>query len=414
MKHPADKEGAVVASASAPDFPVARRRAGVVGAAGAGLLLVGACFTPTQFFFSYLAAWLFWAGIVLGGFGLLTIHHLTGGEWGFLLRRPLEAGLRTLPAVAALFLPLFFGLGRLYSWARPGAGADDPTLRHKLLYLNVPAFALRMVVLFGLWWFLARRMDRLSAAQDATPDPEPTRRLRTTAGPGLVLYALTTTFALVDWVMVLENDWYSSIFPVQGAIGQMLTALAFSLLLTLGFARRGLTPWAAAFTAERRQTLASLLLAFTLLWVYMALSQLIIIWSGNLPKEITWYLHRSAGGWRGVVLFLAAFHFAVPFALLLFRGIKRNAALLGIIAAGLLGVQAVANGWYVLPSLHRDGLHVSWLDPVAFVAVGGVWLWAYLGQLARRPPLPLRDPRLPKTGGFTTPTPAPAGAPTSS
>ncbi len=391
---------AAVTAAFVPVAPATRRSVGRVGLAGAALLLVGAFVSPAQFFFSYLAAWLFWAGIVLGGFGLLTIHHLTGGEWGFLLRRPLEAGLRTLPVVAVLFVPVLFGLGRLYAWARPGAGADDPVMRNKLLYLNVPAFTLRAALLFGVWIFLARRLDRLSAAQDATADPEPSRRLRALAGPGLVLYALTATFAYVDWVMVLENDWYSSIFPVQGAIGQMLSALAFALVLALGFAGRGLAPWETALTAARRQTLASLLLAFTLLWVYMALSQLIIIWSGNLPKEITWYQHRSAGGWRGVVGLLVAFHFVAPFLLLLFRGIKRNAVLLGLIAAGLLGMQALAAWWFVLPSLHPTGLRVSWLDPTAFVAVGGLWLWAYLGQLARRPPLPLHDPRRAATGEF--------------
>ena len=395
------------AAAFTPVSPATRRRVGLVGLAGTVLLLVGAFVSPTQFFFSYLAAWLFWAGVTLGGFGLLTIHHLTGGDWGFLLRRPLEAGLRTLPAVAALFVPVFFGLGRLYSWARPGAGTDDPTLHNKLLYLNVPAFTLRMVLLFGLWIWLARRMDRLSRAQDADPDPAPTRRLRALAGPGLVLYALSVTFAYVDWVMVLENDWYSSIFPVGGAIGQMLSALAFALVLTLGCARRGLAPWDLAFSAERRGKLASLLLAFALLWVYMALSQLIIIWSGNLPREITWYQHRSAGGWRGIVWFLVLFHFAVPFALLLFRGIKRNLLTLQIIATGLLGVQAVAAWWFVLPSLHPAGLRVSWLDPVAFAAVGGLWLWVYLGQLPRRGPLPLHDPRLPATGGFVAPAPTP-------
>lgn len=355
----------------------------VLGAAGALLCGLGCMVNPAQFFYSYLVAYVFWVGLALGCLGLLMIHHLTGGGWGFLIRRFLEAGIGTLPLGAALSIPLFFGLGYLYSWARPGP--HDEMLSRKLFYLNTPGFALRTAIVFVLWIGLSFFLRRWSREQDATTDAAPTRRMRTLSGPGIVLFAVLGTVAAVDWVMVLENDWTSTIFPIQMMIGQMAGALALSIILLVNLQ--------GSVKTEELHRLGNLLLAFVMLWAYMAVSQLIIIWSGNLPREISWYLHRVAGGWKALAIGLGLFHFGVPFAILLWREAKRRPAILARIAAGVLVAHAAEVFWQIAPSLHPTGFVVSWLDPAAFVAVGGFWSANYFWLLRRAPLLATNDPR---------------------
>ncbi len=335
----------------------------VAGFVGALLCGLGAGWNAPQFYFSYLFGYAFWVGLAVGALGLLMIHHLTGGSWGFVIRRFLEAAMGTLPLMTLLIVPLFFGLPHLYTWAQPGP--YDAMLAKKLFYLNTPAFVLRTVIVFGLWNGLAFFLRRWSREQDRTTDPAPTRRMRTLSGPGIVLFAVLGTVASVDWIMVLENDWTSTIFPIQIMIGQMLGALALSIFLA---ARRR-----APVSTEDFHRLGNLLLAFVMLWAYMAVSQLIIIWSGNLPREITWYLHRVAGGWKTVAIFLGLFHFAVPFAILLWREAKRRPEILARIAFGVLCVHAVEVLWQIAPSLHPTGFAISWMDGAAFLAIGGFW-----------------------------------------
>lgn len=348
----------------------------------AGVLLCGLGYAvhPAQFFYSYLTAYVFWTGLALGCLGLLMIHHLTGGGWGFLIRRFLEAGIGTLPLMASLSIPLFFGLGYLYSWATPGPHGE--MLTRKLFYLNKTGFALRTVIVFALWIGISFLLRRWSREQDQTTDPAPTRQMRTLSGPGLVLFAVLGTVAAVDWVMVLENDWTSTIFPIQMMVGQMVGALSLSIILLVNL-REGVR-------TEELHRLGNLLLAFVMLWAYMAASQLIIIWSGNLPREISWYLHRVAGGWKAVAIGLGLFHFGAPFAILLWREAKRRPAILARIAAGVLIAHAAEVFWQIAPSLHPTGFAVSWVDGAAFVAVGGCWSANYR-WLLRRAPLPARE-----------------------
>lgn len=367
----------------------------ILAVVGLALCVFGALTNPHQFYFSYLFGYVFWIGLGLGCFALVMIHHLTGGGWGFLIRRMLEAGVMTLPIMAVLFLPFFLGLHELYSWSHPEIVAHDEALQHKHLYLNLPAFAIRSAVLFALWTVCALLLNRWSFRQDATEDPAPTRWLRTLSGPGLVLYALTGTLAAVDWVMVLENDWYSTIFPLQLMIGQMLATLALCITLLAWFGKH--EPLRSIVKPEHFHALGNLLLAFVMLWAYMAVSQLIIIWSGNLPREISWYLHRSTGGWKWVVVFVVVFYFFVPFSLLLARQNKTNVRPLCAIALGVFCVHFVEVFWFVAPSLHGTGFGVSWLDFTAAAGIGGVWVAAFFGRLKNHPLMPSNDPRLPET-----------------
>jgi hypothetical protein len=348
-------------------------------------------FDTEQFFPSWLFAVLFWLGLSLGCLPLLMLHHLAGGRWGFLIRRFLEAAAMLVPLMAVCFVPIFFGLGHLYRWAHPEIVAADKVLQYQQGYLNPGAFIARSVTAFGIWTTFAILLNRYSVQQDETSNPEPTRRLRTLSGPGLLLHTLVGTFAYVDWIMTLERDWYSSIFLVLLLVGQMLLCIAFAILLLT--VCQHAPPLAGRVGITQFHQLGNLLLAFVLVWTYLQFSQFLIQWAGNLPREISWYLHRSKGGWGLLIVLLAVFHFFVPFAVLLFRETKRRPVALAIVAATVFAANAAAVFWMIAPSFHPEGFRVHWLDFAAFAGVGGLWLAAFATRLRTRPLLPLHDPR---------------------
>jgi hypothetical protein len=346
----------------------------------------------SAFFQAYLLGYLFWTGIGVGCLGLLMLHHLVGGRWGFAIQRLLEAGVRTLPLMALLFLPILFGLQDLYPWARPEVMATDALLQFKQRYLNGPAFFGRAASYFAIWIGTGTILTMLSARQDQGLDASRlTRRLQVWSGPGLVLYGFAVTFAAVDWVMSLEPHWYSSIYGVVFLIGQCLLALAFVTRVAICLANR--PPLQKVLGVDQLHDLGNLLLAFVMLWAYVAFSQYLIIWSGNLPEENHWYLHRMAGGWGVLAAILIVFHFVVPFLLLLSRITKRRARILGGVAAGILVVRYVDLFWLIAPALHSEGFRVHWLDLVLPIGLGGLWLATFVAGLKRRPLLAERDPR---------------------
>ena len=373
-------------------FARAQRLALIAGLAGLAVSGLGAFTGPRPFFFAYLFGYLFWMGLTLGGLCVLMIHHLVGGGWGFTVRRFLEAATATLPLMAVLFIPVCLGLRQLYPWMDPAIVAHTEALQRKHAYLNIPAFAVRMVFNYSLWIVAAFLLNRWSADQDGTGSVGPTRRMRTFSGPGLLFFTLTVSVAVVDWVMVLERDWYSTIFPVLFIIGGILSILAFCTVMLVWVGGR--EPWRAVVRTEHYHSLGNLLLAFVMMWAYLTVSQLIIIWSGNLPKEIGWYLHRVAGGWRYVAIALGLLQFALPFFLLLSRQNKEDVRKLGAVAAGILVMQVVVMGWYVLPSLYTGGLGVPWTAPFTLLGVGGLWMAGFFAHLKSRGLIPQNDPRL--------------------
>lgn len=355
--------------------------------------VVGLALDRTQFFRSYLVAWVYWTGAALGAVAILMINHVTGGAWGVAVRRFLEATLRVLPVLALLFVPIALGLPHLYEWAQPDHVAHDPLLQHKVPYLNVPFFLLRTVGYFAVWILVSRALLRWSDAQDATTAPEPTERLELISRGGLLLMGLTMTFASIDWMMSLEPHWYSTIYGVLFMGGSALTALAFGIVMA-GLARPG-TRLPDVVTPDQFHDLGKLLLAFTMLWAYFNFSQFLIIWSGNLPEEIPWYLKRTAGPWRAITIGLVVFHFALPFAILLSRGVKRRPGVLAGLAGAMLVARFFDLSWMVTPAFHQDGFPLHWLDAAAFLAVGGLFVALAVRHLARRPLVPLHDPSLP-------------------
>jgi hypothetical protein len=393
MSHgPSDSEGALGGAVPAP-LPWARyqRNFLVVGVAGVALCLVAASLDRPAALASYLTAYLFWLGIALGSLAVVMLHYLVGGFWGFLIRRPLEASMMTLPVMGLLFLPLLLDPGAIYPWADAAKAAGDEVLANKRLYLNVNAFILRAAIYFTLWIGLAWIMNLGSKRQDRTEDPAPTHRTGAFAGPGLVVYFLSMTFAAVDWGMSLEPHWYSTIYGVMLMIGQGLSTLAAMVVVASLLARaRALSNLA---QPDAFHDVGNLLLAFTMLWAYMSFSQYLITWSGNLSEEIPWYLHRSVGLWWWLALSLIVFHFFLPFFLLLNREAKRQPRSLWKIAVLILVMHAINDAWLVLPSVGSRALRF-WAVIPAFAGVGGLWAAAFTWQLSGKPLVPRNDPML--------------------
>ncbi|HXF59559.1 MAG TPA: hypothetical protein VN539_07020 [Candidatus Saccharimonadales bacterium] len=298
-------------------------------------------------------------------------------------RRILEAATRVLPVMALLFLPLLFGLETLYPWTRPGEA-----LIHQRPYLNPGFFLVRSALYFACWLGCAYFLNRWSTLEDRTADPSLAIRRRRLSGGGLLLYGLTVYFASVDWVMSTEPRWSSSIFGLLFVASQALAAFALITATAVFLSKdlRGLV------TGPRLNDLGNLLLAAVMLWAYISFSQYLILWSGNLPREIPWVVKRTTAGWKMLALVLVVLHFAVPFALLLFRRVKTRGPWIAAIALGLLALRLVDDFWRVIPVFEPEGMALRWSYLTAPLGIGGIWVAIFTRALRHRPLLPLHDP----------------------
>lgn len=375
-------------------------RAAIVGIVAILLCVVGAFALYSrgglqQFFHAYLLAYVFWTGVSVGSLAILMLHHLSGGGWGLVIRRILEAATRVIPLMFVLFLPLIFGLKPLYEWARPEAVAQSVVLQHKAPYLNVPFFIGRFVFYFLIWGLLMFFLNKWSLEQDRTADPLLRKRMQGLSGPGLVLFGLTVTFAATDWVMSLEPEWFSTIFGLLIMAGWGLSAFAFVIIAASLLANE--KPLAGVIASLHFHDLGKLLLAFVMIWAYFGFSQFLLIWYGNLPEEIPWYLERMRGGWQYVGLLLVLFHFALPFMLLLSRDLKRHARTLSIVAGVVIVMRLVDLFWMIAPvvEVHEGGalgvILNYWMYALAPVGLGGLWLAYFAYQLRQRALLPFND-----------------------
>jgi hypothetical protein len=291
-----------------------------------------------------------------------------------------------------LLLPiLIFGIPSLYFWAQPAA-QHDANVQFKAAYLNVPFFIARSIFFFAIWAFYIFRLTALSAEQDRTGDPKIQQRMKAMSTFGLLLFVLTVSFAFIDWIMSLEPHWFSTVYGAMFLVGQVLETFAFSIALLVLLSKY--KPFVQVLNKQLYHDLGNLMLAFTMLWAYLSLSQFLIIWAGNLPEEIPWYIRRFTGGWGYIAWFLSIFHFCVPFVILLMRFVKKNASLLQKVAIYMLVVRCVDVFWIVEPSFRQRQFYVHWLDIACLVGVGGLWIAAFLWRLQQRPLLPLNDPRL--------------------
>jgi len=379
-------------SALATNLARVQRSAFAVGGLGAGLLAFGFLQDRQRFFQSYLVAYLHWLAPALGSLAIVMLHNMTGGGWGFAVRRLLEAGMRTLPWMALFFLPVALGVHELYEWSHADVVAADPILRHKAPYLNVPFFLARAALYLALWAGLALFMLRLAERYDRKLSLKALRRLKICSGFGLAAYVLTMSFASFDWGMSLEPHWFSTIYGVHFVVGQGLSTLCLSILVASRLARH--EPFSRWLGAGHFHDLGNLTLAFVMLWAYVSFSQYLVIWSGNLPEENTWYLARLGYGWQALALFLVACHFAAPFVILLVRANKRSARTLAALAALLFLVRFVDYYWLLAPGFHEGEFAPHWLDLAAPLALGGLWLGLFVRNLRGRPLVSLQDARL--------------------
>ncbi len=370
-----------------------QQRALLIGIISLLLCVLGAFFSPEQQFFrSYLIGYLFFIGVALGSLAIVMLQYLSGGAWGIVIRRLLESATRTLPLLALLFVPLILGMPHLYVWTHPEVVRQSEVLQHKQPYLNIPFFLIRAVFYFAVWLVLAYFLNKWSREQDQKANPVIARRLQVISGPGLVLYGLTVTFASIDWVMSIEPQWFSTIYGLLFIGGQGLSAMSFIIAMAILLAKR--EPMSGVFVPSHFQDLGKLLLMFTMLWAYFSFSQLLIIWAGNLPEEIPWYLRRWQGGWQWVGVLLIVFHFALPFVLLLSRDLKRNLNMLAAVAGLLILMRFIDLFWLTVPEFYAGRFHIHWMDFAAPVGVGGIWVAFFAWQLRTRPLLPLNDPEL--------------------
>jgi len=374
-----------------PDIGRFRQRALVAGILALIVFVAGAFLDPAQFFHSYLLGFTFWFGISVGSLALLMLQHLTGGGWGLVIRRVLEAATRTLPLMVVLFIPIILGARRLYPWTNPQRIADSPVLKGKVAYLNLSFFSLRAVVYFAIWLVLAFFLNKWSLEQDRTADPRATKNMRLLSGPGMVLFVFTVTFAAIDWYMSLEPEWSSTIYGFIFVAAWSMSALAFVIAVMAALSKH--EPMNHIVAPLHFQDLGKLLLALVMLWAYFAFSQFLIIWSGNLPEEIGWYLVRTHGVWGAIIILVVTLHFALPFLFLLSRRLKRDPHKLVIVAGLVLIMRLVDLLWMLGPAFTREHFHVSWMDVVAPVAIGGLWLAMFAFQLSNRSLIPINDPQ---------------------
>ncbi|UCD36874.1 MAG: hypothetical protein JSW54_08515 [Fidelibacterota bacterium] len=363
-----------------------------IGIAGLVLSLIGYFLEPGRFYFSYLTAFAYWTTLTLGALFFTMLHHATGAKWSVVLRRGAEALSMNLPWLFIFFLPVLAGIHSLYHWSHADAVAHDPILQAKASYLNTAFFIVRGIVYFAVWSALALLLNRHSLAQDQDGEEVHTRRLRQVGAVGIVLFALTMTFAAFDWLMSLDPHWYSTIFGVFVFVSGFLVAVACLTVFYVFFRKQGIL--ADTVGISHFQDLGRLLFAFTVFWAYIGGSQYFLIWYANIPEETVFYLHRWAGGWRLVSLLIIILHFLVPFIALIFFASKRNTRLLGVVAGLLMVMHYINIYWLVMPTVAATDAVISWVDLVTLVGMGGILMWLFLERFRRNPVIPLQDPDL--------------------
>lgn len=370
---------------------------------GVGLIALAASIAgyfveSKQFMHSYALAYAFVLLFPLGGLALMMLNHVTRGAWGVVIRRILEASARTIPFMAILFLPLLvdaFTTFEVFKWADPEVVAEDPIIESKVAYLNSPFFAARAALYFAVWIFLAYTISGLSRRQDENGDMAYAQRMQGYSAGGLVAFMIVTSFASFDWLMSLDPHWFSSIYGVYYAGSAALAMLALTVLVAVWLSKR--EPMNEVYRRGHYADWGKLLLAFTMLWGYFSISQLIILWSGNLPETVPWYLVRISGMYEWFAKGLIALGFFVPFVLLLSADLKRNPARLSLVAVYIIVIRFADTYWQVMPSFnvyHPEEASFHWLDFSLVLALGGLWLGVFFVQLASRPLIPRNEPFL--------------------
>ncbi len=357
-----------------------------------GLLLTfaGYFLKSDQFFFSYLVAYLFWVSLALGALFLVLLFHLTGTTWGIVLRRILETVIVVLPYMALFFIPILLGMHHLYHWSHADVMATDPILSKKAGYLNIPFFTIRTVLYFAVWYLIARKLYKTSLEMDNGATPDHVKKLKKVSAPGMILFALTTTFASFDWIMSLYPHWYSTIFGLYFFSGGLVGMLAFLTWFGVYLSKKGVLK--DVITVEHYHDLAKMIFGFIIFWGYMGFSQYLLIWYANIPEETVFYLARWQGSWPFITMTIVFGHFLIPFVALLPRSAKRNLKFLSILSLFVLVMHWIDLYWLVMPVLHKTGIRFCILDFTSLFGMGGFFMWLFWKQFAKHPLTPVGDP----------------------
>ena len=387
-------------------FPAGAKRTRTFLIAGVILLLIGfaGIFVDRQhFFFSYLTAYMFALTLTWGAMFFVMVHHLTRAEWSTTFRRIPELLLWGFPVLGLLAIPILFGMHDLYHWTHPevydpNSPAYDAILAGKRGYLNIPFFVIRLVIYFVGWTFISYKLYQLSLEQDLTGDPGIPLRFRKVSAPGLIFFALSVAFASYDFLMSLDPHWFSTIFGVYVFAASVFGGLAFLVLLGRYVQRHG--SLRSEVTVEHYQDLGKLMLAFTAFWAYIAYSQYMLQWYGNLPEEIVWYMDRLNEGWLPVSKLLVWGHFIIPFLLLLLRASKRVLPVLTTIAVWFLVIHYIDLYWLAMPTFSEHGPAWSWMDLALWLGMGSLLLSFFLYRAGRHGLTPYRDPYFTRSLAF--------------
>ena len=417
--HAATKAHGLPADLNAPAFVDAwRSRAWVVGAVFSVIAAILAFLAQAQDGLGWdhlLRAWVLGMmltfGWSVGGLALLMVQYCSGGKWGLLLRRPLEAMARSLPIVFVYWIVVALNLKRLYLWARYSdtttalkAGWINEIQKHcidfKRPMLNPGAFVGVGLLCFAIWFFYTYRLTSLALKRDAdSPVNTPywIKKFENISGPGIVVYALTMTAAVIYWVMSMDPTWFSSVYGLLFLVGQGYSVLAFGIIVSIALSKA--EPFKTILRQTEQHDLGKMTFAFVMLNIYLGFAQFLIIWSGNLPEEIPWYLDRIRGHWGIIITLDFIFHWLIPFSLLLSRDIKRNKKRLTRVCQWMIFAKAFDLFWLIEPNFKdaARNLHFSWgiLEyAVVPVAMASFWVAYFCTRLKTRPLVQTNDPHV--------------------
>lgn len=366
--------------------PAGAMIAGAIGVLGlAGVFAAKAQGAPHAFQ-SYLLGFVMWLVLTLGCLGLHILFNLVRGRFGYPILGFVQAGAKLLPLMALLFVPILVFLPDIYAWARPEEVAKEPILQHRQAFLNPAGFAIRGLAYFAIWIGIAVWLAKWTKEQDRTGDTAWEHKRMSLSAPAAIVFVLTVTMAVTDWIMSLEPHWYSTIFGLLFVAGELLTALAVAMAF-LAYTRGGETVQG-LLKPKHFHDLGTLLFTLVVFWAYLAFSQFLIIWSADLPEEITYYAARAEGSWKQLGALVMFCHFLIPFLVLLSARAKRTPKMVGAVALFLVAMRVVEMLWAVVPSFHRNGAAIVWVDVAAIVGIGGAWIAVFLWQLSRNPSPP--------------------------
>lgn len=350
------------------------------------------------FFFSYLTAYMFWFTVTMGAFFVVLLGHLTSATWYLVYRRILEVLMTSIPLMAILFIPILIGSHDLYHWSHADLVAHDHLLQKKAGYLNIPFFAIRAAVYFIIWYLLTSRLYKLSLKQDGGSSDEYRLKMKRNSAPGMIVFALTITFASFDWVMSLEPHWFSTIFGLYIFSGAVVTIYSFLVVVSDYLKKKDVL--GDHITIEHYHDIGKHLFGFIIFWGYMAFSQYFLIWYANIPEETYWFAMRWEGSWKILTMIIVFGHFVVPFLGTITWKQKRSYKWMTFISIWILAMHFIDLYWLIVPTLNKSGIHFNYLYLTQFIAIGGIYFWYFWNKLSKNATVPIGDNRLEESFTF--------------